>query len=118
MAAQEQPDYITPLLTEFNTKLRDLEEKQRLLKERVLLIGNNLVDMRGELSEEISELKASSETAKSDILKIRETLSRVLEELEGRARRQELELLKKQAKMFQPLDLVTREDLEKIKRVN
>ena len=40
---QEEQDYITPILSEFNTKLRDIEEKQKLSKERVLLIGQNLV---------------------------------------------------------------------------
>lgn len=116
MPEQQAPDYTSALLGEFNTKLRDLEEKQRTLKDRVLLIGENLVEMRQELGAELTELKLQAEQSKSDILKIKETLERVLEELENRARRQELELLKKQAKMFQPLNLVTREELEKINK--
>jgi len=114
MPEQQPQDNITPLLSDFNTKLRDLEEKQRLLKERVLLIGNNLVEMREDIGQEISELRVISEQSKSDILKIRETLQRVLDELETRARRQELELLKKQAKMFQPLELATKEDVQRM----
>jgi len=112
--AEQQQDYITPLLAEFNTKLRDLEEKQRLLKERVILIGNNLVEMREETGNELTQLKISSEQAKSDILKTRETMDRVLDELENFARKSELEVLKKQAKMFQPLDLATKEDIQSI----
>lgn len=114
MVEQQAPDCTSALLGEFNTKIRDLEEKQRLLKDRVLLIGENLVEMRQELGEEITNLKVQAEHSKSDILKIKETLERVLDELENKARRQELELLKKQAKMFQPLNLVTAEELGKI----
>ena len=57
---QEQiPDAgTTTLLAEFNTKLRDIEERQRLIKDRVLLIGENLVDGREDSIQEISELKA------------------------------------------------------------
>ncbi len=109
---EQQQDYVTPLLAEFNTKLRDLEEKQRLLKERVLLIGNNLVEMREETNKDITELKISSEQAKQDILKTRETLQRISEELENFARKPEIEILKKQAKMFQPLNLAKLEDVK------
>lgn len=114
MVEQQVPDYTSALLGEFNTKLRDLEEKHRLLKDRVLLIGENLVEMREEIGEEITKLKVFSEEAKSDILKTRETLERILEELEQKARRQELELLKKQAKMFQPLNFVTKDEINQI----
>lgn len=111
---EPQPDYASALLAEFNTKLRDMEEKHRLTKERTLLIGENLVEIREELGKELTDVKVQMEQAKSDILKIRETLQRILDELENRARRSELELLKKQARMFQPLELVRAEDVEKI----
>ena len=42
-------------------KLRNLEEKQRMLKERLLLIGENLIDMREKNREEILEMKKNFE---------------------------------------------------------
>jgi len=109
-----EQDYLTPLLSEFNTRLRDIEEKQRLLKDRVLLIGENLVETKEELGKEITELKIQAEQAKQDILKIKETLQRLAEELDNKARKSEVELLRRQAKMFQPLNLATIEDVEKM----
>ena len=50
-----EQDFITPLLSEFNTKLRDIEEKQRLLKERVLLIGQNLVESKETIETQITK---------------------------------------------------------------
>ncbi|MBU3913395.1 MAG: hypothetical protein KKB21_03900 [Nanoarchaeota archaeon] len=114
MAHEQYQDYITPLLTEFNTKLRDIEEKQRLLKDRVLLIGTNLVEMREEMGKDLTDLKVQSEQAKQDILKIRETLQRLAEELENRARRAEIDLIKRQFKIFEPLKLARLEDVERM----
>lgn len=103
---EPQQDFITPLLSDFNTKLRDIEEKQRLIKDRVLLIGENLVNSREEISKDIVNLKIASEEAKRDILKIKETLQRIMEEMDNKARASEVEILKKQAKMFQPLEFI------------
>ena len=38
-------------------KIRNLEEKQRMLKDRLLLIGENLIDMREKNREEILGMK-------------------------------------------------------------
>ena len=93
---------ITSLLAEFNTKLRDIEERQRLIKDRVLLIGENLVNGREESIEEISELKARLESLEQEMRRIKDTLSSIIEEMGNFARKSELEILQKQFKMFQP----------------
>ena len=111
---EQQQDYIVLLLSEFNTKLRDIEEKQKLLKDRVLLIGENLIELREEADRRLTELKIQSEQTKQDILKIKDVLQRMGEEIENRARRNEIEILKKQAKMFQPLELARLEDVKRI----
>jgi len=99
---QTQEDYITPLISEFNTKLRDIEEKQRLLKERVLLIGQNLVETKEVTENQLTTLKLDIEEIKATIEKIKSTLVRVTEELEKKARKNELEILENQFRMFQP----------------
>lgn len=101
---QEQiPDTsTTSLLAEFNTKLRDIEERQRLIKDRVLLIGENLVDGREDSMQEISELKVKTESLEQEIRRIKDTLSSIIEEMGNFARKTEVEILRKQFKMFQP----------------
>ena len=111
---EQQPDYTPVLLSEFNTRLRDIEERQRLLKDRVLLIGENLVESREEIEKGITELKIQTQGISEDILKIKETLQRLSEELENKARRVELEILRKQFKMFEPLELARLEDVKKM----
>ena len=83
-------------------RLRDLEEKQRVLRDRLLLIGENLVDVKEETNEKMIEIK-------KDIQNLKQTLERVLSflesfssEISNFARKEDLQILAKQAKMFQP----------------
>ena len=43
--------YSNAYYDEASTKLRDLEEKQRVLKDRLLLIGKNLIEIKEEINE-------------------------------------------------------------------
>lgn len=114
----EQSLDITPLLSELNTKLRDLDEKQRLLKERVLLIGQNLVDGKENSEKEIANMKVDIQDIKLNMEKIKGGILRMSEELDKKARKSELELLQKQAKMFQPLEFARIEDVKNIVKKN
>ena len=40
---EQQSEPVSMLLAEFATRLNEIEEKQRLAKDRILLIGENLV---------------------------------------------------------------------------
>ena len=84
-------------------KIRDLEEKQRILKDRVLLIGQNLIDTKEKTSEDILEIKKDLEKIKDSIEKIRMFIGSVSTEFPKFARKDDLDILIKQAKMFQPL---------------
>jgi len=110
----EQQNYITPLLSEFNIKLQDLEEKQRLMKERIMLIGENLIETKQETEETLSNINSFLETLKNEVLKIKETLTIIAEQMDNFARRNEVEILKKQATMFQPLELVTKKEVQEM----
>ncbi len=97
-------------------RIRDLEEKQRVLRDRLLLIGENLVETKEETNEKILEMK-------KDIQKLKQTLERALSflesfssEISNFARKEDLQILAKQAKMFQPLEFATKKDLEKLKK--
>ncbi|MBU0957324.1 MAG: hypothetical protein KKF56_00790 [Nanoarchaeota archaeon] len=112
--AEEQVDYITPLLTEFNTKIQDLEEKQRLMKERLLLIGENLVETKQDIEIKFAKISSSLDTIKDEVIKIKDTTSIITDDLDSFARKKEVELLKKQATMFDPLNLARIKDVKQM----
>jgi hypothetical protein len=95
-------------------RFRDLEEKQRILKDRILLIGKNLVEIREKNNQEILEIKKDIEIMKQDVKKMVGFLESASAEFSRFARKDELQILSKQAKMFQPLNFVTKQELNKI----
>jgi len=95
----EEADYSDDVVLKF----RDLEEKQRILKDRVLLIGQNLIDTKEKTSEDILEIKKELENLKNSIEKIKMFIESISVEFPKFARKDDLNILIKQAKMFQPL---------------
>ena len=113
---EEGMNYSMQGFDETALRLRDLEEKQRVLRDRLLLIGENLVDVKEETNEKMIEIK-------KDIQNLKQTLERVLSflesfssEISNFARKEDLQILAKQAKMFQPLEFITKKDFEKLKK--
>jgi len=101
---------------EMNTRLKDLEEKQRIIKDRLLLTGSNLIDTRNDTQKEIITLKKQVENITKELERIKSFMETLSDEISRFARKDDLEILMKQAKMFQPLELVTKNDLEKLKK--
>jgi len=83
-------------------KLKDLEEKQRILKERVLLIGENLIDIKEKNDERFLEVKKDIEEIKQKINKISSFIEAVSGEFNKFARKDDVEILAKQMRLFQP----------------
>ena len=100
-------------LWDINTKIRDLEEKNRMLKDRLLLIGQNLVEMKEKTNGDILELKKDIEIIKVNMERVISFLESASQEFSKFARKEDLEILSKQAKMFQPLDFIRKKDLKK-----
>ena len=99
-----------------NFGLRRVEEKQRILKDRLILIGQNLIEIKEQTETEILELKKEMENLKQNIGKIKSFIETISSEFSNFARKEDIEILVKQAKMFQPLELATKADLEKLKK--
>jgi len=104
----EQVDYAGQFLNEINTKIRDLAEKQRVQKDRLMLLGQNLIDTKEKTSEKVLEMKKDIEILKGSMEKISSFLESVSAQLSRFAKKEDLEILAKQAKMFQPLEFIKR----------
>ena len=114
--AQEEGDYFGQAIGETNIRIRDLEERQRILKDRLLLIGQNLIETKEKNAKDMLEIKKNLESLNQNMGRLRNFLETASGEFSKFARKEDLEILTKQAKMFQPLDFVRKEDLEKLKK--
>ncbi len=106
----EQINYQGQYLGEANAKMRDLEEKQRILKDRLLLIGQNLIETKEETSQKILEIKKDINIIKQNMERTISFLEIASSEFSKFARKEDLEILSKQAKMFQPLKFIKKQD--------
>lgn len=110
--AQQQPN--EDISYELALKLRDLEESNRLMKERILLIGQNLIESQEHNKKEILDIKKTLYILESDAKRIKSVIESLSEEISKSARKEELAILNRQYKMFEPLEYVRIQDLDKL----
>ena len=113
---EEGMNYPVQIFDEVALRIRDLEEKQRVLRDRLLLIGENLVDIKEETNEKILEIKKDIQYLKQTLERSLSFLESFSSEISNFARKEDLQILAKQAKMFQPMEFVTKKDFEKLKK--
>lgn len=112
--AKEEQSKGTDFLADINVKLRDIEEKQNMIRDRILLIGENLIAEKEENSREIRELKAKQLEIESEMKNMRLAIERIIDDRSNFVRKTEFEILKRQFEMFQPLELARISDVEEI----
>ncbi len=83
-----------------NTRIKDLEEKNRLLRDKMLLISDSFVKEREKNFKEIQELKRTVEILRMDNSRMKEMLSRVGEIVDKSARKEDLAILQRQFDLF------------------
>lgn len=87
-----------------NSALTDLDEKQRALKNQMILIGKNLIETREKTKQEVLAIKKDVEILKQETSRMVSFLETLSGEFSKFARKEDLEILIKQARMFQPLE--------------
>jgi len=110
MAKEE--DYSNISANETGYQIKDIEEKQKILKDRMLLIGQNLIELKEITSEKILELKKEIEELKRTNEKTKAFIENISREFSRLARKDELEIIAKQLKMFQPLQYIKEQKIK------
>ena len=111
----EQTNYDGQQSDNLSIKIRNLEEKQRILKDQLLLIGQNLVEIKEKTNKKTLDIKKDIEVMKQNLERVSSFLETISNEFSKFAKKEDLEILTKQAKMFQPLEFVRKRDLETLK---
>jgi len=112
--ADQQP-YADPnvdYISDISVKLRDIEEKQNIIKDRVLLIGENLIAEKEEMDEELTSLKNNILKLTEELRKIKLAIERVIDDSNNFVRKNEFEILQRQFQMFQPMELARMSDVK------
>ena len=102
------------LLSDFNTRLRDIDERSRLIRERVLLLGKNLISTKQDTEDDLKTIKKENAEIKEDLAKLKKVSSSLLSEFNKFVKRDEMVLVERMLKDFQPLEFIRRKDVEEL----
>lgn len=104
MSAQyTQEDYSASgdqFFTDLTIRLRELEERQKLLKDRMLLVSQTLIKEREQNFNEIEEMKKTLIALKSENERMQEIIKRMAEHIPTLARKEEVMTLQRQFDLF------------------
>ncbi|MDP2946812.1 MAG: hypothetical protein Q8N88_01745 [Nanoarchaeota archaeon] len=101
-------------LTEINTRLRDADERNKLIRERVLLLGKNLLSSKQEIEDELKEIRQENKEIKKELEKIKKLSLLIANEMPKFTKKEEMYLLEKMLKDFQPLEFMRKKDVEEL----
>lgn len=86
--------------TDLNTRILDIEEKQRILKDRILLIGKSLLEERENSFKELQDMKTRLIKIEEENSRMKSFIQRIAEQLSTLARKEDLEILQRQFDLF------------------
>jgi chromosome segregation ATPase len=105
---------VSALLSDFSTRMNDLEEQNRTIKERLVVISQTLLKQNDKLNKEISALKEGMRELRDEIDRLKEAMEHIVSESSEFARREEIKVLERYMKMFEPLKFATEDDVKRI----
>lgn len=114
MAEPQQDDQLQFLIADFNTRLQDLEGKNSTIKDRTILLGENLISIKEKLEEELIDLKKLMKRVDERIAKSESLLRNLVPETDKMIRRDEIVIIERMLKDFQPLEFMRRKDVEEL----
>ncbi len=102
------------LLSDINIRIRSLETKHNLLGERLLLVNQNMIEEYKKTLKELDVINSEISEIKNDVRSIKTAIKDIVKEMEVFAKKEHLKVLEKYINIWNPMNFVTSEELEKI----
>ncbi|MBS3152536.1 hypothetical protein J4230_03950 [Candidatus Woesearchaeota archaeon] len=102
------------ILFDITSRVRSLEGKYNLLRDRVLIINNNMVEEYKKLMSEVRIINEDLKEIKQDVFKIKESIRHLVKETELFSRKEDVQFLEKYINFWNPMKFVTEEDVMRI----
>jgi hypothetical protein len=114
MANEEVNNYYQESPMDVNLILTDLEEKTTNLKEKINLISKNFIFLKEETEKKIDKIQDENSSLKKEIEHLKRAITNLSQEADKWIRRDEIVLIERMLKDFQPLEFVRKKDLEEL----
>ena len=95
-------------------RLRVLEGQYTNSRRRITVIGENMLSHGKKLNEEVDSVNEELTELKKAVEDMNEKMILIIKELRNSARKGDVEVLKKYINIWQPLNFVTRDQVDKI----
>lgn len=92
------------------SRMRDSEDKLEVLKERLLLLNQTFINEQERMNLELSAIRESMILIKEDTEKIKDGMERIIKESSDFARREELLILERYIKMWDPIKNIIKKE--------
>jgi chaperonin cofactor prefoldin len=112
--AEQQDNQLQFLLSDISTRIRDLEERSNSLKERVMMLGQNLINTKETIEERVALIEKQNSQINLELKKIKSEVNGLGSEINNFVRKDEIILVERMLKDFQPLEFVRRKDVEEM----
>ncbi len=105
---------VSALLSDFSIRMNDLEERTRLLKDRLLMLSKTVLKNNGRFNKDLILIKDDITEIKNELDRLKDTADHLVTESSEFARRDELRIFERYIKMFEPLKFATIDDVKKL----
>ena len=95
-------------------RLRLIESRYGLLRDRMIIVNQNMVDEYKKLSYDIKIIDSEVKDIKRDLVNVKDALNAVSRELRNFSKVEDLKVLEKYINLWNPLKFVTEEDVWKL----
>src|SRR3989344_8231460 len=95
-------------------RLRLIESRYGLLRDRMIIVNQNMVDEYKKLSYDIKIIDSEVKDIKRDLVNVKDALNAVSRELRNFSKVEDLKVLEKYINLWNPLKFVTEEDVLKL----
>jgi hypothetical protein len=101
-------------LSDFNNRLMDIDERNKIVRERVLLLGKSLLSSKEDLEKDLEEIRIENREIKKELEKIKKVTNSLLNEFGKFVKKEEIYLVERMLKDFQPLEFMRKKDVEEL----
>jgi hypothetical protein len=93
------------------SRLRLLERRQETLREKLLIVNQNMVDEYKKLLFEVRSLVSDIKEIKNNLNSAQESMKLIIKDADSFARKDQLKVLEKYINLWDPLHFVTEEEV-------
>jgi len=110
----EALSYISNQINGISRRLRVMEERFTNSRNKMEVDEKNMLTFHKKVNTEFKTLNSEISDIKNELNEIRTEMSMIIKELQLSARKEDVKVLEKYIEIWQPLNFVTRKEVEKI----